>query len=101
MAIIDFTNGRWGHAIHGATFHPAKAAKLVERLKDWWLSRRRYTVLVHSECPIMPGDHIRYRAADGIRQANVVSVDWKLDPRDMAMLEIMLTQPSKDGGGDE
>ncbi|MGN6660851.1 MAG: hypothetical protein ACTHKN_17855 [Achromobacter mucicolens] len=96
---IDFTRNRWGHAIHGGSFHPARAEKLAERVKDWWLRRRRYTVLVHSECPIMRGDQIRYRVADGFRMATVARVAWKLDPRDMAELEIVVAHPDhKDGG---
>lgn len=98
--VIDFTRNRWGHAIHGQSLHPARAEKLTERVKDWWLQRRRYTVLVHSESPISHGDQIRYQAADGIRLATVARVDWMLDPRDMAELEIVLTHPKQhnDGG---
>lgn len=95
--VIDFTRNRWGHAIHGGSFHAARASKMLDRVKDWWLHRRRYTVLVHSESPIMPGDLIRYHASGGERLATVANVGWYPDPRDMAMLEIVLNQPTEDG----
>lgn len=100
MTIVDFTSGRWGHRIHGATFQYARAASLMERIKDRLLKRRRYTVLVHTSQPIQAGDYVRYQTLAGPAMALIDDVKWKLDPRDMAELEIVLTQhPRTDGGG--
>lgn len=91
MNTIDFTRPRWGHAIHGHTFHPKKAEKRLDRRLDTLMRRRRYTVMVHSSKHIKQGDTIRYKTDKGEIEAKVVNVDWCLDPRDMATLEILVT----------
>ncbi|RQS29437.1 MULTISPECIES: hypothetical protein [unclassified Burkholderia] len=91
MSTIDFTRTMWGHAIHAFTFRAKKATKQLDRHVDTLLRRRRYTVMVHTAKPIQRGDTILYKTDRGDVEAKVVDVDWCLDPRDMATLEILVT----------
>lgn len=91
IRVIDFTENRWGHALHGNFMYPKEADDAKEKRKDKKLKRRRYTVPCHVSPFPREGDKIRYRAERGIVEAQIVHVKHYNDPRDMFDLEIVVT----------
>lgn len=83
---ISFLRPHWGHAIHRPTFR--EVSSWLDRL----LRRSRYSVMVHSASNIRIGDFIEYMGEGGKRRAKVTDVDWCLDPKDMATLEILVSR---------
>jgi len=101
--VIDFTNGTWGHALHGHTFsrienHGSWLTRLIDRCRNI----TRASAMVHSSVYPRKGDKIKYKVANGIREAEIYDIDWCRDPRDMYTLYFMLRpQQETPGGGDD
>lgn len=91
MSVLDFRSGSsWGRALHGDTFHPTKADRLIDRLRDKLQGAYRATVMVHYPRSPKPGDVVLWQANSGEVVAEVYAVRSCYDPPDMHTLSIRI-----------
>ena len=84
--MIDFTNNRWGHAIHPSTWKEVPFTVFWEKRKAKKNQIGRYSIMCHTSADVSIGGKFKYNGPQGVVIGTIVGVKYEHNVNDMYTL---------------